>query len=71
MSKDIPAKLHKPIDCLDGVVDRVAVAEIADELKQRLNMPSMDLDAEILLEQMVILTIRMYLSKDTRSNTVQ
>lgn len=66
-----PAKIHKPIDPLEGVIDNVAVAEIADELKQRLNMPNMDLDAEILLEQMVILTIRMYLSKDTRSNSLQ
>ena len=66
-----PAKVHKPIECIDGVVDRVAVAEIAEELKQRLNMPAMDLDAEILLEQMVILTIRMYLSKDSRTNILQ
>lgn len=70
MSKS-PSKEHKPIDCLEGVVDKVAVAEIAEELKQRLNMPSMDLDAEILLEQMIVLTIRMYLSKDTRSNILQ
>ena len=70
MSKS-PAKEYKPIDCLDGVVDKVAVAEIAEELKHRLNMPILDLDAEILLEQMVVLTIRMYLSKDTRSNLLQ
>jgi len=64
---NVPAKYYKPISCPEGVIDSIAVREIADELKQRLNMPSMDLDAEILLEQMVILTIRMYLSKDTRS----
>lgn len=67
----LPAKIHKPLDTIDGVIDNVAVAEIADELKQRLNMPAMDLDSEILLEQVIILTIRMYLSKDTRTNTVQ
>ena len=67
----LPAKQYKTISCPEGVVDGITVREIADELKQRLNMPSMDLDAEILLEQMVILTIRMYLSKDTRTNVVQ
>ena len=67
----LPAKQYKAISCPEGVVDGITVREIADELKQRLNMPSMDLDAEILLEQMVILTIRMYLSKDTRTNVVQ
>jgi hypothetical protein len=68
---NLPAKIHKPLDALDGVIDRVAVAEIAEELKQRLNMPNMDLDTEIMLEQVVILTIRMYLSKDTRTKIQQ
>ena len=68
---NLPSKNYRPISCPEGVVDSITVREIADELKQRLNMPSMDLDAEILLEQMVILTIRMYLSKDTRTNVVQ
>lgn len=69
--KKLPAKIHKPIDCPEDVIDRFAIAEIASELKQRLDIHNMDMDADILLEQIIILTIRMYLSKDTRSMVVQ
>ncbi len=61
----------KPLDAIEGVLDNFEVAEIAEQLKLRLNMPKMDLDSEILLEQIVIMTIRMYLSKEQKTNLVQ
>jgi hypothetical protein len=60
-----------PMDAIEGVLSNFEVADIATELKQRLDMQNMDLDAEILLEQIVILTVKMYLGKEERTHLVQ
>lgn len=73
---NLPKKYQNQIDSLPtsyaGVIDGITVREISDELKQKMNMPAnMDMDAEILLEQMIVMIVRMYLSKDSRTNILQ
>ena len=60
-----------PMDAIEGVLTNFEVADIATELKQRLEMQNMDLDAEILLEQIIILTVKMYLGKEERTHLLQ
>lgn len=56
----------------DTVIDGIIVKEIAEELKLKLNMPNnLDMDTYILLDQVIILVIKMYLSKDIRTKVVQ
>lgn len=70
---NLPKKYHDSLPTsYAGVIDGITVREISDELKQKMNMPAnMDMDAEILLEQMIVMIVRMYLSKDSRSNILQ
>ncbi len=51
-------------------IDEVAIAEIAETIKFQLGMFGYDADAEILLKQVLTLSIKMYLNRDIRSDEI-
>lgn len=52
-------------------IDKIAVRQISDAIKLRLNMKELDGDTDVLLTQIIELVLKMYLSKDLNTTTLQ